>query len=65
MLDGRGMIVDPLPPQHHNEETIKEMAAKLMAVKVELEEVLEEGAGDRRLAIPPNVLPMKKESWGI
>ena len=62
MLDGRGVIADLLPPQHHNEEPIKDMAVKLMAVKVELEEVLEEGAGDRRLAIPPNVLPMKKES---
>ena len=65
MLDGRGMIVDLLPQQHHSEDTIKEMAVKLMAVKVELEEVLEEGDGDRRLAIPPNVLPTKKESWGI
>ena len=64
MLDGRGMIVDPMSPQHHNEGTIKEMAVKLMAVKVELEEVLEEGAGDRRPAVPPNALPMKKESWG-
>ena len=65
MLDGRGMSIDPLPPQHHNKETIKEMAVKLVAVKVELDEVLEEGAGDRRLAIPPNALQMKKESWGI
>ena len=65
MLDGRGMIVDLMPPQHHTEGTIKEMAVKFMAVKVELEEVLEEGAGDCRLAIPPNVLPKKKESWEI
>ena len=65
MLDGRGMIVDPPPPQHHSEDTIKEMAVKLMAVKVELEEVLEGEARDRRLAIPPNVLPMKKESLEI
>ena len=65
MMDGRGMIVDPLPPQHHSKETIKEMVVKLVAVKVELGEVLEEGVGDRRPAIPPNVLPMKKESWGI
>ena len=64
MLDDRGMIVDPLPPQHHSEDTIKEMAVKLMAVKVELEEVLAGGAGDRHPAIPPNVLLMKKESWG-
>ena len=64
MLDSRGMILDPLPPQHHNEEPIKEMAVKLMAVKVELEEVLERRGGDRRPAIPPNVPLMKKESWG-
>ena len=65
MLDGRGMIVELMPPQHPNEGPIKEMAVKLLAAKVELEEVLEEGAGDRRLATPPNVLPMKKESWEI
>ena len=65
LLDDRGMIVEPMPPQQRNEGTIKEMAVKLMAAKVELEEVLEEGDGDCRLAIPPNALPTKKESWEI
>ena len=65
MLDGRGMIVELMPPQHPNEGPIKEMAVKLLAAKADLEEVMEEGFGERHLATPPNVLPMKREGWVI